>query len=258
MLTFRSISRGAGLEQRFVRQGKPSRRHHVIDAHAGLFFQQNRHAKVHVDELAEQFVDPRDARLVRVPNVALSTARPAVAVGHAFEHREKALDLRAKPIDFVEVAVRVAVEPLDEVRERLVVAALLVAEPALLDRNDGLDAAFDEFINAGFRQICVVTEQILERKRLHGFVNERQQVVVVVRASPVDAAELHRHERAFPLPPFRRVYDEVTVPHAEWDGDWNELFGGFIPTTILLTIGALGWTFEALCVEMATGQGLWP
>jgi hypothetical protein len=38
-----------------------------------------------------------------------------------------------------------------------------------------------------------------------------------------------------------------------WRGDKLALFGSPIPTTILLTISALGWTFEALCVATATG-----
>jgi len=40
---------------------------------------------------------------------------------------------------------------------------------------------------------------------------------------------------------------------ASWFGYRHALFGGEIPTTILLTIGVLGWTFEALCVSTATG-----
>ncbi len=37
----------------------------------------------------------------------------------------------------------------------------------------------------------------------------------------------------------------------------HAIFGGIILTTILLTIGVLGWTFEALCVSVCTGHDRW-
>ena len=39
----------------------------------------------------------------------------------------------------------------------------------------------------------------------------------------------------------------------QWHGDRLALFGSPIPTQILFTIGALGWTFEGLCVSAASG-----
>ncbi len=39
-----------------------------------------------------------------------------------------------------------------------------------------------------------------------------------------------------------------------WHGDRHVLFGSSIPTSILLSLGVFGWTFEALCVKVATGH----
>jgi hypothetical protein len=43
-------------------------------------------------------------------------------------------------------------------------------------------------------------------------------------------------------------FDKPDVPSSEaWIGDRYAIFGGPIPTSILLTIGVYGWTFESLC-----------
>jgi hypothetical protein len=63
-------------------------------------------------------------------------------------------------------------------------------------------------------------------------------------------------EERFPLPS-----DDIIVsglkpqspPPARWAGDRQALFGGPIVTNILMSIGALGWTFEALCVAAGGG-----
>jgi hypothetical protein len=42
-------------------------------------------------------------------------------------------------------------------------------------------------------------------------------------------------------------------PRQPWHGDKYALFGGEIATSILMTIGSLGWTFEGLCVNATPG-----
>lgn len=55
-------------------------------------------------------------------------------------------------------------------------------------------------------------------------------------------------------PPIKRYGTPVPPDEIEsWIGDRLALFGGHVPTSVLLPIGVLGWTFEALCVKMATG-----
>ncbi len=65
-------------------------------------------------------------------------------------------------------------------------------------------------------------------------------------------------EEMYPLPPLVRRHQKPNAPetYPAWSGDKLALFGSPIPTTILLTIGALGWTFQALSVATATGYHL--
>lgn len=61
-------------------------------------------------------------------------------------------------------------------------------------------------------------------------------------------------ERAYPLPPQTLIPAPLELPAMRpWKGDKLALFGSPIPTAILTSIGVMGWTFEALCVEVATG-----
>ncbi len=65
---------------------------------------------------------------------------------------------------------------------------------------------------------------------------------------------LLRLEQTYRLPPFLRMYAMPTPPKLRpWKGDRLALFGGPIATNILVSIGVLGWTFEALCVAVAVG-----
>lgn len=65
---------------------------------------------------------------------------------------------------------------------------------------------------------------------------------------------LRKLEETYRLPRFVRTYPAPTQPRSrEWTGDRYALFGGPIATSILTSIGGLGWTFEALCVALATG-----
>ena len=65
---------------------------------------------------------------------------------------------------------------------------------------------------------------------------------------------LVRLEERYPLPPFVRRYHTATGPPSRrWVGDRASIFGGPIATQILFSIGVMGWTFEALCVSVATG-----
>ena len=62
-------------------------------------------------------------------------------------------------------------------------------------------------------------------------------------------------EEAYPLPALRQVLPSPEPPPAQaWDGDRLALFGGAVATTILLTLGAQDWTFQALCVATAAGH----
>ena len=61
-------------------------------------------------------------------------------------------------------------------------------------------------------------------------------------------------ERAYPLPAFVPTMPPPEPPQRRvWSGDRHAIFGGPIPTGILVTIGVLGWTFEALCVAASAG-----
>lgn len=53
------------------------------------------------------------------------------------------------------------------------------------------------------------------------------------------------------LPITRRALPSCSVP--QWKGDILSTFGGPIATNALFCIGVLGWTFEALCVNLCTG-----
>ena len=59
---------------------------------------------------------------------------------------------------------------------------------------------------------------------------------------------LIRLAEIYPLSPHVLNFDRPTPPPRQaWVGDTDALFGGPIPTQILMTIGVQGWTFEALC-----------
>jgi hypothetical protein len=59
---------------------------------------------------------------------------------------------------------------------------------------------------------------------------------------------LLRLEESFSLPALVRRHEAPKTPrNVLWNGDRTALFGSAIPTGILLSIGALGWTFEAIC-----------
>ncbi len=65
---------------------------------------------------------------------------------------------------------------------------------------------------------------------------------------------LLRLESVYPLPPFVAKHPTPELPpRRAWIGDQHVIFGSEIPTAILMTIGTLGWTFEALCVTTAVG-----
>jgi hypothetical protein len=63
-------------------------------------------------------------------------------------------------------------------------------------------------------------------------------------------------EEQYPLAPLVRNLPPPNSPPrngAAWAGDKLSLFGGPLATSILLSIGYLGWTFESLCVSVAVG-----
>ena len=61
-------------------------------------------------------------------------------------------------------------------------------------------------------------------------------------------------EKQFPVHCYKlSLLPPVPPPLQPWQGDRLALFGSPIPTHILFTIGALGWTFEGLCVSAASG-----
>lgn len=63
-------------------------------------------------------------------------------------------------------------------------------------------------------------------------------------------------EERYPLAPLvRNLPSPNSSPRngAAWAGDKLSLFGGPLATSILLSIGYLGWTFESLCVSVAVG-----
>ncbi len=65
---------------------------------------------------------------------------------------------------------------------------------------------------------------------------------------------LLRLEELYPLPPYiASCQIPVSPDPRKWVGDQYALFGGEIVTTILVNIGVLGWTFEALCVATCIG-----
>jgi len=52
-----------------------------------------------------------------------------------------------------------------------------------------------------------------------------------------------------------RAHDPPNPPSLKgWSGDRSALFGGPVATSILVCIGVLGWTFEALCVAVTDGH----
>ena len=53
-----------------------------------------------------------------------------------------------------------------------------------------------------------------------------------------------------PGPHFPRA-DVSKAPRQRWRGDKLAFFGDQIPTNVLFSIGAYGWTFEALCCHFA-------
>jgi hypothetical protein len=74
-------------------------------------------------------------------------------------------------------------------------------------------------------------------------------------AAPELKALLLKLEESYPLPPFTRLKPVPTLPALQpWNGDKLELFGSAIRTSILMSIGVLDWTFEALCVTTAIGH----
>lgn len=61
-------------------------------------------------------------------------------------------------------------------------------------------------------------------------------------------------ERAYPIPEFKpRMQCPKFPPPQAWHGDKLALFGSPIPTSVLLSLAGMGWTFEALCCDVATG-----
>lgn len=62
---------------------------------------------------------------------------------------------------------------------------------------------------------------------------------------------LRRVEEHHPLPAFA-LRDELpeAPPPRPWKGDKHALFGGELKTSILISIGALGWTCESICVAL--------
>jgi hypothetical protein len=62
-------------------------------------------------------------------------------------------------------------------------------------------------------------------------------------------------EERYPLAPLVRDRQRpVSPPGATgWAGDKMSLFGGALATSILMSIGSVGWTFEGLCVAVAGG-----
>ncbi len=66
---------------------------------------------------------------------------------------------------------------------------------------------------------------------------------------------LVRLSEVYPLTPHVPAYGRPKKPPKKaWEGDRHVLFGSPIPTTILLSLGVYGWTFEALCCAVAIGH----
>lgn len=64
---------------------------------------------------------------------------------------------------------------------------------------------------------------------------------------------LLKMEQKYSLPPHIVRQHPCPPEKKSWSGDKNVTFGTEIATRILLSIGVLGWTFEALCVSLCTG-----
>lgn len=108
-------------------------------------------------------------------------------------------------------------------------------------------STFESRKSAPFGRRAVVIEWREEKKRA-AMLDPNYPVAVALRRF------LLKMEEHYPLPPFNRVYAKPKPPkHRRWRGDRLALFGSPIPTTILQSIAPMGWTFEALCVELATG-----
>lgn len=61
-------------------------------------------------------------------------------------------------------------------------------------------------------------------------------------------------EASYPLPSLPLCEQPPSFGEcSEWKGDKFAIFGGEIVTTILISIGVLGWTFEGLCVATCVG-----
>lgn len=60
-------------------------------------------------------------------------------------------------------------------------------------------------------------------------------------------------EKRYPLGTYVPRHRAPLPPRKPWRGDKTALFGSPIPTAILTSLGVRGWTFEALCVHVATG-----
>ena len=85
-------------------------------------------------------------------------------------------------------------------------------------------------------------------KGIAAMLNPKHPVAVPLRRLLLKISEI------YPLPPFVPRHSPPKPPRVpQWCGDKLALFGSAIPTSILLTIGALGWTFESLCVVTAIG-----
>lgn len=71
-------------------------------------------------------------------------------------------------------------------------------------------------------------------------------------------ALLVKIHKSYPLQEFTRRFAVPETPQRwTWQGDRHALFGGPIPTRILTSIGVHGWTFEALCDRICTGNDRW-
>ena len=66
---------------------------------------------------------------------------------------------------------------------------------------------------------------------------------------------LIRLAEVFPLPPHVPKYERPEPPPPQaWNGDRLALFGSSLPTSILISLGGRGWTFEAVCCAVAVGH----
>jgi len=60
-------------------------------------------------------------------------------------------------------------------------------------------------------------------------------------------------EQTYPLRPFAPGAPPEPPTRRPWSGDHHVIFGNEVPMALLMTIAARGWTYEALCVEVAAG-----